>query len=306
VAAAESVGQVESVLRLGGTLSAPQADDVEVFLEVLDLDSDLWAPTFEEGGLPSDRSGIVIARKAAEDLGVSVGDTVTLEHPARQGTGIVLVRTPIEVTGIHPSPFRFDAYLDRSVLAGFGVAGVANALNVLPAAGSTPDDVERELFEMSGVASVQPVAVSATVVQDSLEEFTAIFRVLQIFVLLLAVLIAYNATSINADERARERATLFAFGLRLRRVVGLETAEGVLIGLLGTLAGVGVGALVVRWIVASVWEATMPELGLEVALSGGTILTAAALGVLAVAIAPLLTIRRLRRMDIPGTLRVVE
>jgi putative ABC transport system permease protein len=36
------------------------------------------------------------------------------------------------------------------------------------------------------------------------------------------------------------------------------------------------------------------------------VLAALVLGVLAVAIAPLLTVRRLRRMDIPGTLRVVE
>ena len=35
-------------------------------------------------------------------------------------------------------------------------------------------------------------------------------------------------------------------------------------------------------------------------------LTALALSVIAVGVAPLLTSRRLRRMDIPGTLRVVE
>jgi putative ABC transport system permease protein len=51
---------------------------------------------------------------------------------------------------------------------------------------------------------------------------------------------------------------------------------------------------------------TMPDMGLDVAISAGTVVTAIALGVLAVAIAPLLTVRRLRRMDIPGTLRVVE
>ena len=51
---------------------------------------------------------------------------------------------------------------------------------------------------------------------------------------------------------------------------------------------------------------TMPELGLEVSLSTETLATAVALGVIAVAAAPLLTIRRMRRMDIPGTLRVVE
>ena len=32
--------------------------------------------------------------------------------------------------------------------------------------------------------------------------------------LLLALLIAFNTASINADERAREEATMFAFGLR--------------------------------------------------------------------------------------------
>ena len=46
--------------------------------------------------------------------------------------------------------------------------------------------------------------------------------------------------------------------------------------------------------------------GLDVAISTGTLATAFVLGVIAVAAAPLLTIRRLRRMDIPGTLRVVE
>ena len=50
----------------------------------------------------------------------------------------------------------------------------------------------------------------------------------------------------------------------------------------------------------------MPDMGLDVVVSAGTVLTAVALSVIAVGLAPLLTARRLRRMDIPGTLRVVE
>jgi putative ABC transport system permease protein len=67
-----------------------------------------------------------------------------------------------------------------------------------------------------------------------------------------------------------------------------------------------VGVLVVRWVVTTTMRTTMPDLGLDVAISAGTVVIAIALGMLAVAIAPLLTLRRLRRMDIPGTLRVVE
>ena len=177
---------------------------------------------------------------------------------------------------------------------------------LLPAAGSTPDDVKRELFNLPGVTSVQPVALSSEVVENSLKDFTGIFQVLELFVLVLALLIAYNATSINADERARERATLFAFGMGRRRVLGLETAEGLMIGLLGTAVGISIGLLLNRWIITSTLQTTMPDMSLDIVVTPATLLTATALSVIAVGVAPLLTSRRLRRMDIPGTLRVVE
>jgi putative ABC transport system permease protein len=306
VRAADSVGQVAPVLRSGAVLMAPGRDDVEVLLEAVDVDSVLWAPTAEDGALPADRPGIVVARKAADDLGLAAGDTVTLQHIALEETGLALVRSRVEIAAVHPGAFRFNAYVDRSQLAAFGVPGAVNSLYVVPAPGHDVGDVTRELFGLPGVASVQPVAATSRLVQDSLEDFVGVFRVLQAFILFLAVLIAYNATSINADERARERATLFAFGLPLRRVVALETVEGILIGSMGTAIGVGLGLLIVRWLITATLATTMPELGLEVAVSGGTVLAALVLGVLAVAIAPLLTVRRLRRMDIPGTLRVVE
>jgi putative ABC transport system permease protein len=156
------------------------------------------------------------------------------------------------------------------------------------------------------VASTQPVSASSKVVKDSLDEFVGVFRVLELFILLLTLLIAYNATSINTDERRREHATLFAFGLPLRRVLRMDIAEGLLIGLLGTAIGVAGGAVVLQWITTALIGSTMPEIGLDVAVSGQTFATAIILGVVAVAIAPFLTVRRLRRMDIPGTLRVVE
>jgi len=307
IAGASTVGAVEPVVRTGATVSAPGAEEeLEVVVEVIDFDSDVWAPTIADGAAPRGGPGLVLAQKAADDLGVGPGDTVTVEHPALGAGGVTLVRTRMTIAATHPNPFRFYAYLDASQLPLFGAGGMANELYVLPAAGATPDDVERQLFELAGVASVQPVAAGARIVEDSLEDFTAVFRVLEGFILLLALLIAYNATSINADERAKERATLFAFGMPVRRIIVLETVEGILIGLLGTAVGLGVGALVVRWLIVQVSSTTMPDLGLDVVVGGATVLTAVLLGIVAVGLAPLLTIRRLRRMDIPGTLRIVE
>jgi putative ABC transport system permease protein len=297
VKASPAVGTVEPALRV-----AARAGDIDLLLELLDMGSDVWTPTIVRG----DDSGLVLNEKAATDLGVAPGDTVEVEHPARRGEGIAMVRSKLTVSGIHPGPFRFNAYLDRSHLAMLGATGIVNELFVLPSAGHSTGDVQRALFDLDGVASVQPVSAVTKVIDDSLSEFTGVFRAIEGFILVLALLIAYNATSINADERARERATLFAFGLRPRRVLALESVEGSLIGILGTVVGVVGGGLVMQWLVHSTIRTTMPDMSLDVVLSGRTVLTAAVLGIVAVTVAPLLTARRLRRMDIPGTLRVIE
>ena len=79
-----------------------------------------------------------------------------------------------------------------------------------------------------------------------------------------------------------------------------------MLGFLGGLVGVGVGALLVRWIVEVSVSETVPDIGIAPTVSGQSILLALALGVVTVALTPLLSIRRLRRTDLPSTLRVVE
>ena len=301
-----SVGDVQPVLRFGGRLSADGVDPIEVVVDVIPLDGDVWHPSIAVDPAAA-AGGLVVAREAARDLGIGVGDTVTLEHPTQTaGGGLRLVGTRMVVSGVHPSPFRFAAYLDRSRLPGLGLPDVVNQLYALPSAGSSTADVQRALFDQPGVASTQPITAASKVIRDSMDEFVAIFRVLELFILLLALLIAYNAATINTDERRRDHATLFAFGLPLRRVVRMDVTEGVLLGVLGTAIGVALGRAVLGWMTTDLVGSTMPELGLDVTISPATLATACGLGILAVAAAPLLTVRRLRRMDIPGTLRVVE
>jgi putative ABC transport system permease protein len=50
----------------------------------------------------------------------------------------------------------------------------------------------------------------------------------------------------------------------------------------------------------------MPDLAIDIDVAPSTFVTACVLGVIAVSLAPLLNLRKLRRMNIPATLRVVE
>lgn len=77
-------------------------------------------------------------------------------------------------------------------------------------------------------------------------------------------------------------------------------------GIVGTLVGIGIGLAMLTWIVGSLLPETFPDLGAEVALSPGSVALTLLVGIVAVTAAPLLITRRLRRMDIPSTLRVME
>jgi putative ABC transport system permease protein len=298
------VGDAEPILEVGGTLRANGAK-VETLLELRNLDSSLWAPTID-ARQAVDGPGIVLTDVAADDLGVTPGDTVRLRHPRREGFSYRFVDSDVRVIGTNPFPFRAIAFMDLGDASLMNLAGITNMVVADPAPGVSVDEFTRGLFGAPAVASVQSTSAFVDSIRDELGAALGILYVVEGAVLLLALLIAFNSASINTDERAREHATMFAFGLRLRTVLRMSTAEGAVIGVLGTATGVAAGWLLLDWLVRSLIPETLPEIGIVTFLAPRTVLTAVGLGVLAVAAAPLLTSRKLRRMDIPSTLRVME
>lgn len=313
IEATGAVARVEPALRVAATLLAPEAasggtlDELAASIEMLDLASGSWRPTLTAGEMPGPSGGIVIAEKAAHDLGLAVGETIVVRHPRRTGAaGFEIVESRLPVAGLHANPLRFLAFLDLGRADLMGLAGASNVVYAEPAAGRTVAEVQRALFAEPGVVSVQPVGATARVFRELVEQFLGLLGIAQLAVVALAVLIAFNSASINADERAREYATIFAFGVPVRTVLRMAMVESVVIGLVGTALGLLAGRGVLQWLVDVLLPKTIPDITVTVALSGDTFAKALALGVVAVGLAPLLTARRLMRMDLPSTLRVVE
>lgn len=281
--------------------------ELDVLVEMLDLRGGLWRPSVVEGRLETGRPALVISEKAARDLGVRVGDTVVLRHPRRAGLASYrLVDSPLPVAAIHPLPSRFTVFMDVGSAGLMNLAGIVNRVSVEPAPGVSPDRVERALFRLPGVTSVQPVSALTEVVRKGLSQRLEVLYVIEAAVLLLALLVAFNSTGISLDERRREYATMFAFGLPVRAALALSVGEGVVVGLLGTAVGLGLGRLLLGWMIDGIVSTVVPDIGVVTFVSLRTVLTALALGVAAVCLAPLLLVRKLTGMDIPSTLRVVE
>ena len=136
--------------------------------------------------------------------------------------------------------------------------------------------------------------------------FIGFMSIVVIAVLVLAFLIAFNSTSINIDERAREIATMFAFGLPIRTVTRMTMVENLITGVLGTLTGLGLGFLALVWMMNSRVTDMMPDVGMTITVYSRSLILAVILGVVVVALTPLLSIRKMSRMDLPSTLRVME
>jgi putative ABC transport system permease protein len=228
-----------------------------------------------------------------------------VEHPVMTAGGLRLATTALRVGGLHPNPMRPFTYVDAGRAAALGLAGATNHLTVVPAAGTSRDQLLRALFDRPGVAAVEATSGFKQLVAFRLSQFTGVLRVVETATLLLALLIALNTANLTADERARDHATMLAFGLPGRTVTAMAVGENAVMGLFGTLLGLAGGYVALRWVVAG-FGSVMPDLYVQARLFGSTLLSTLLVGVVVVALAPLLTAGKQRRMDIPSTLRVVE
>jgi putative ABC transport system permease protein len=306
VAAIDGVASVSPELVLPAQATGPDGEQIDVLLQVLAPDAP-WVPTIASG---SASGGLVLAQAAASDLGVAPGDTLQLRHPelilTSGAPSIRYTDSDVPVAGVHPFPIRSFTYLDTGSAAFLGFTGVTNSLTVVPEAGADPEQVRRGLFAIPAVGAVTSQAETIEEVSAALDQILGILGVVAVVTLILALLIAFNSASIAAEERRREHATMLAYGLPVGRILTMQVVEGILIGFLGTLVGLGLGFLVVRYIVYVQLPQTLPEFGVVPEISAATVVLALGMGILAVSVAPLLASRRLRRMDVPGTLRVVE
>jgi putative ABC transport system permease protein len=300
------VAAVEPGVLLDGRLEGKDTS-VDVQLELLNLDGAIWRPSLIEGDYNRETPGIYVSELAARDLGLDPGSAVTLSHPRFTPSGdVVLATSDLPVLGIHPHPFKFTAYMDVNHAGLFGLAGQANRVKVLPQPDATNDQVKRALIDLPGVASMESVGDIAEAIRDLLDQFVVVLRVVEVAMLLIALLIAFNAASIGMDERTRENATMFAFGIPVSRVLLIAMGENLLLGILATAAGLIGGWYLLRLIISTRIADTLPDIYIKPFVSESTLVITLVVGILCVALAPLLTWRRLSRMDLPAALKVVE
>jgi putative ABC transport system permease protein len=198
-----------------------------------------------------DGRAVLLPEATAVRGGLSVGDSIELALPGEEGQ-------PFTVAGIvaYSLPTRTaDGAILMSLADAQDRFGVTQAsLWALLPDGSLPEDtftagVQRKASEMAAQALTAEQLASE--LSRSLDRLIGLFDVLALLAVLIGGLAIVNTLAVGVLERRREIAILRSHGMTVGQVQAMVVAEAGIIGAVGGLAAVGIGALV-AWITVNV------------------------------------------------------
>jgi putative ABC transport system permease protein len=253
-------------------------------------DPDLNAYRLAEGRAPEGDNEVVVNRGAAEDGGLSVGDTTT-----------VLTPEPVEVTIVGLATFGDEDGLGGVTYTAFDLDDAMTYVAKSPdrvtnIAVQAEDGVSQDELA-TRVGDVLPDGIEATTGADITDEATddisetfldMLLMFLTLFAgiaLLVATFSIYNTFSIIVAQRTRQAALLRALGAKRSQVLRSVVFEALLVGLIasavGLAAGIGIAGLL-KGLFDAVGFA-LPAGG--IIITTGTIITGMVVGVLVTLIA---------------------
>jgi putative ABC transport system permease protein len=254
------------------------------------------------GRLPSGPNELAIDAKTAEDTGYQVGDRakVLFQGPARDFT----------ISGI--IGFGEADNLGGARLVGFDLATAQEVMNregrfdeidVAAEPGVTPEQLRDRIR-----AAVDPryevltgeelAADSAAAINDTIGRFLGTALLAFAFVaLLVGAFLIFNTFTIIVAQRTRELALLRCLGASRRQVMNSVLLESLIVALVASLVGLGLGVLIaggLRALLSTFLGADIPATGIQ--FQPRTVIVSLLVGIVVTVLAAVLPARKATRV----------
>ncbi len=241
---------------------------------------------------------VIITEKMADVLDVEPGDTVTVVDIDGAPSEYTLTGTIENYAGCYiyvssnkylknNSSIEYNCYLLDS-----GITGQ-----------KAQDEVSHQLRESDYVSAIEFTSQSQETYQIVMESLEFIVYVLVIFSGMLAVVVLYNLTNININERIRELATLRVLGYHHKEVAMYIFREIGILTILGTVAGLFLGKLL-HYYVVIIGESTDMVFGRQ--LDPASFIWSAVFTLIFSALVDILMLRKLRNIDMTASMKAVD
>lgn len=221
---------------------------------------------------------VILGRGLARNLGVSPGDTVALLATA-SGGGINAIEA--KVAGIFNSTnqaydnsaLRLPIAQAQSLLR---VQGAHAWLVLLKETEQTDRFLDRfraRFPETKNRLEFVPWYAHADFYNKTVALFSQQINVLRLIIGLIIVLSISNMLIMNVMERTGEVGTLLAIGLKRKKILQMFATEGILLGLVGGVAGIAIGYVLAE-LISSIGIPMPPPPGMERGFTGEIRVTA--------------------------------
>jgi len=261
----------------------------------------------------SDEGGIIIGRGMAETLGLQLGDTVVLLVNTASGgisavEGIIRGIFSTGVKGYDDSVLRLPIETARKLLR---VSGTHVWAVMLDQTEHTDRVLQRwvdRFPEIDSQLQFIPWYEQTDFYNKTVALFSKQMDVVRFIIALIIVLSISNTLIMSVMERTGEIGTQMAIGIKRRKILQLFVTEGLLLGIVGGIAGLVLG-VALAYIISAIGIPMPPPPGMDEGFTGEIILTfplavkTVALAVFATLLASFYPAWKASRLEIVNALR---
>lgn len=243
-------------------------------------------------------NGAVLTEKMADNLGVTVGDSVIIVDDNKEYT--------MTVTGICENYVYGYVFVSTDYYKEvYGKDALFNM--IMSKMTEVTEQNESKLgslcLDNDGIAAVSFISGSIESFNDSVSSLDTIVFVLILCAGLLAIVVLYNLTNINIAERVREIATIKVLGFYNGETCAFVYRENIVLTLCGILSGLGLGIILHKFVILTI-EVNKTMFGREIALT--SYLLAALLTVFFAAIVNFVMYFKIKKIDMVESLKSIE
>ncbi|WP_027702574.1 ABC transporter permease [Metaclostridioides mangenotii] len=194
-----------------------------------------------------ENNGVVLTEKLATKLGIKAGDKVELTNEKDK-------KSEVLVTGVVENYVSHYVYMSKDYYQKvFGREANYNRVfgNVNETSEKNESSVSKDLIKDLAVKGVSFNTGIKENFGDTVNNLNYVVLIMIISAGALAFVVLYNLTNVNISERIREIATIKVLGFHDNEVSAYIYRENILLTVVGTFSGIGIGKLLHRFIMVT-------------------------------------------------------
>lgn len=195
-----------------------------------------------------EKDQVILTEKMSQLLDVKAGDKITIKDEDRGEREVTIGAVCENYIGhyLYITPELYEEL--------FGAPARDNSLLYMMKEGqeNQTEDVGEHLLNYDNVLNVSYTSSLEERMDDMLRSLNLVIVVLIISAGMLAFVVLYNLNNINITERKRELATIKVLGFYDIEVASYVYRENILLTLIGALAGMGLGKILLQFVVVTV------------------------------------------------------